>query len=717
MAKGKLILDRYRLLGEAGAGGYGTVMVAKDPRIQRKVAIKAIPLTEIDALRAALPGAEAVSDPVRLNEARGRFGGLRGSSDEQATQVVLADSPADDDEATVDVANAATDEQDVRSLAHIPGLDEARTAAMLSDPHIVTVYDVEVRDRTAYLVMEYIEGITLSKLLRDYADYLTIDMVTAVFDSVAAALKKAHARRVLHLDIKPDNILINRDGQVKVTDFGLATLVDASGVGTTGGGTIGYMPPEQMRREELDMRTDEWALASVVYEMLTGSNPFIVPELSQAERAIDDAELVLPSLCWDNLDAGIDDALFYALDPVKDERYETVLDFQEEVDRFLGDAAEGTAQLKYVVNDALDTARAASEGDDGAAEPGLASADAGESDEAPEEDPYAIGRARMQRKAERKAERRERAQQRRLDKERAGRKQRAPRKPLKQRLTPSVQKRISRVFGAVASGLLAFFALANMTFFRGWLVGASVASTSLAQASGGVVNVGPLAIMIAISLGVAVLGAVMPHAGALTGFCMLSLAFILGANPVLGIVLLVASAAWWFFVGRTGVAEPNVAMALPVVGAFGFSAFLPLAAGTCLKPRNAFITLAFSALWAVALGACGTGNLLGWDALANWNFSRIDVQGEFVRMLTMPATWCIIASWLAAVVAESACNGRREKGFAVLGVVLAAALLIAGAFAAAWFDAGMRAAYPALNLMLPIVVSAAIMLAVVVALK
>ena len=110
MAKGKLILDRYRLLGEAGAGGYGTVMVAKDPRIQRKVAIKAIPLTETDALRAALPGADAVAGSAAITH------GL----------------PSDD----------LPDDPDVQALAHIPGLDEARTAAMLSDPHIVTVYDV-----------------------------------------------------------------------------------------------------------------------------------------------------------------------------------------------------------------------------------------------------------------------------------------------------------------------------------------------------------------------------------------------------------------------------------------------------------------------------------------------------------------------------------------------------------------------------------------------
>ena len=454
MAKGKLILDRYRLLGEAGAGGYGTVMVAKDPRIQRKVAIKAIPLTETDALRAALPGADAVAGSAAITH---------GLSSE--------DLP---------------DDQDVQALAHIPGLDEARTAAMLSDPHIVTVYDVEVRGQTAYLVMEYIEGITLSKLMRDYVDYVTLDMITAVFDAVAGALKKAHAHRVLHLDIKPDNILINREGQVKVTDFGLATLVDASGVGTTGGGTIGYMPLEQMRREELDVRTDEWSLASVAYEMLVGSNPFTAPDLAHAEQAIVDAELVLPSLCWDGLDESLDDVLFYALAPEKEDRYESVFDFQEEADKFLGDAEEGVTQLKYVVADALDAARAAHDGETDVMDPLLLQAENQNQEEERRERSGASWGSRSG-----QSQRENRGQSR----------PRAPKVPMKDRLTPSVQKTLSRIFGALTSGFLGFLALANLPFFAGWSTGAYAATSSLAQLSSSVfASSSPLVFLIVVSL-------------------------------------------------------------------------------------------------------------------------------------------------------------------------------------------------------------------------
>ena len=120
---------------------------------------------------------------------------------------------------SVSLTQAADDEPLVRTLSRIPGLDEARTAAMLSDPNIVAVYDFEIQDSTAYLIMEYVEGMTLTELLHNHDAELTLDIVAAVLDGVAHALEVAHENGVLHLDIKPDNILINHAGQVKVTDF------------------------------------------------------------------------------------------------------------------------------------------------------------------------------------------------------------------------------------------------------------------------------------------------------------------------------------------------------------------------------------------------------------------------------------------------------------------------------------------------------------------
>ena len=387
MAYGELILDRYEPLGTAGAGGFGTVQVAWDPRIQRKVAIKTIQLSELDARRASLPGAQAVKgsgastadrwhgvqpwseylaengeglyppgyvSPRYGERSPNDFDGYDADYDPGYGYDAFADDfEGDYDASGYSAASSGSGAAPFRALAHLPGLDEARTAAKLQDVRIVTVFDFEVRGRVAYLIMEYIEGITLTRLLAQYEDYLTLDVVAAVFDAVAGALTVAHKAGVLHLDVKPDNIIINAEGQAKVTDFGLATLADASGEGTTGGGTIGYMPLEQMRRQPLDARSDEWALASVAYEMLTGDNPFRVPSLDDAPAAIEDAELVLPSLCWENIDDQVDDVVFYALDPDPDERYASVADFAEEMDKFLGDAEAGKQQLAVLVADAL----------------------------------------------------------------------------------------------------------------------------------------------------------------------------------------------------------------------------------------------------------------------------------------------------------------------------------------------------------------------------
>ncbi len=237
------------------------------------------------------------------------------------------------------------------SYDSIPGLEEARTAAHLNDANIVTVYDCVVEDDMAYVIMEYVEGKTLAYLLRQLGNEITLDMVASVFDSVSHALEVAHKANVLHLDIKPENVIVNADGVVKVTDFGLSTLMDAGGHGSTGGGTIGYMPLEQMRQEPLDVRTDEWALASLTYEMLSGTNPFRAKTLKEAEEVIEEAELVLPSLCWDEMDASVDDIMFCALDPDMDGRYDDIETFSQDLAPHLGDAKHGSAQLAAAVKE------------------------------------------------------------------------------------------------------------------------------------------------------------------------------------------------------------------------------------------------------------------------------------------------------------------------------------------------------------------------------
>ena len=619
MVREDLILDRYEPLGTAGEGGFGAVQIAWDPRIQRRVAIKTIRLTALDAARAALPGAQAVSV-------------------DDADEAILVQEGQRGDQVT--------------ALSHMPGLDEARTAAMIVDPRIVAVYDFEVRDRTAYLIMEYVEGITLTDLLVDYANYLTLDMVTAVFDSVADALMVAHDAGVLHLDIKPDNILINRQGQVKVTDFGLATLADASGVGRTGGGTIGYMPPEQIKRETLDARADEWALASVAYEMLTGSNPFRVETLADAEAAIRDAELILPSLCWKDMDPQIDDVLFYALDPNRDERYASVVDFAEEMDKFLGDSDRGAAQLELVVADALssnldeagpDERDGQGAGTDLAAprktftERLLKLLPASEDDESGEEgardgatDEMELARVRE------------------------------PHEPLATKVSPIVLTVLSHCFGAVGSGFLAAVSLANMD------------PLVTAFGSGADLGIGALVLI------VAALGALRSHIGAIISFCLLGVALAMCGHPVAGAILLVATVVWWYTIGHEGAASANAALLLPLAGALGGATMFPFFVGASERPLRALGTTVFGVVVAVILAGFGSHSLLDWNVFAYGDFGRNDVSGSAWRLLTQPATWAIIASWLVAALSLSLMRLRDSKLLTILGLAIALAAVLVG---------------------------------------
>lgn len=659
MAQGNLILNRYEPIGVAGAGGFGTVQIAWDPRIQRKVAIKTITLTETDAARAALPGAQAVSDQ---NTTADRWRGVVPWDDYLASQGVQSGLPAApqpyDDE---------LGERQVTSLAHLPGLDEARTAAMLSDQHIVTVYDFEVRGCAAYLIMEYVEGITLSRLLYDYADYVTLDIVAAVFDAVSSALAAAHKAGVLHLDIKPDNIIINTEGCAKVTDFGLATLADASGLGTTGGGTIGYMPLEQMRREPLDVRTDEWALASVTYEMLTGDNPFRVESLAQAQAAIENAELVLPSLCWNQIDDQIDDVLFYALDPEKENRYASVADFAEEAEKFLGDVREGTAQLEAVVADALGIGLEQDEDDDydwdddtptrPRARFALFDVLASVVDHGPKANGPKDGNwDAAEDYAEVSEGAQERHQRRLLPKMRNG----AAHLPIMP--SEGAKSVAAHLYGALSSGLLTLFAAMNLLAFIPALGTAAF----------------PIAVGLAFCVGAA--GAVKPAMGALVGYVLCSIAFGLACHPLAGIVLFVSLVAWFYIAGRDGTADANIALFAPMAGAIGGFAAVPLVAGASLSPARVLVTTAFSCIVAFLLASLGSMSLAGWDAFSYWRMAPADAAVHMLVLLRMPSTWAAVGGCIAGALVLSLARKAQARWVVRFGIVIASAIVLLGMF-------------------------------------
>ena len=282
----EVMLGRYRILETNETGGFGAVHVCWDSRLQRRVAIKRMPL--------------------RFDE----------------------DSPAS--ASTVDEA-----------------LAEARTSSLLAHPNIVRMYDFESDSRYSYLVMEYVDGLSLAEILsRVEGGVLTFDECAHLIDSVASALAYAHENGVLHLDIKPANILIDRSGTVKLGDFGMASLASAAGYGGAWGGTIGYMPPEQIEGDYVDERTDVFAFAVVVWEALTGTCPYAASTPEDSLRLMQRGPSPTLSRVEPALAGIVEETLLQALDPVPAARMATVETFARNIVRALGDTQDGKDSLE-----------------------------------------------------------------------------------------------------------------------------------------------------------------------------------------------------------------------------------------------------------------------------------------------------------------------------------------------------------------------------------
>ncbi|WEG10149.1 Stk1 family PASTA domain-containing Ser/Thr kinase [Microbacterium horticulturae] len=153
-------------------------------------------------------------------------------------------------------------------------IQEARAAARLADPHVVNVFDQGQEGEMAYLVMEYLPGITLRELLREQKR-LTLAQAVTIMDAVLSGLSAAHRANIVHRDVKPENVLLAEDGRIKIGDFGLARATTANtGSGQMLLGTIAYLAPELVTRGTADARSDIYALGIMLYEMLTGEQPY-----------------------------------------------------------------------------------------------------------------------------------------------------------------------------------------------------------------------------------------------------------------------------------------------------------------------------------------------------------------------------------------------------------------------------------------------------------
>jgi hypothetical protein len=559
---GKLILNRYRLLETRGKGGFGTVDVAWDTRLQRRVALKRIPLTS-------------------------------GETD-------------------------------------LPGIQEARTAALLNDARIVSVLDFAVTGTEALIIMEYVDGPTLGMVLKESSELLELDIITTIVSDVAAALDYAHENQVLHLDIKPDNILIDHKGHIKVTDFGLSELSGIVGFAEPQGGTIGYMPPEQLTQGDVDARTDLWALAILLYQLLTGKNPFLARTTEESLERILNDPLSLPSALRPELDPAVDDLLVTALMANREQRFASVSNFLAEIGPWLGNAQAGRRRLKYLVNERdLDEVEFTDE---------WHQEDPDTAEDADELIPASI--------------------------------------PFWDRIPFRLRGLLGRLFAAVACGSCAFAGLSGF----GLLASAdpSVLTDALAQPATVGDALAQSNMQFVILVGVVALIALgaflVPQLGSALAAVALVAGVIARGLIVVGIVLALLLVVWWLLFGRQGRAEATLVMLAPLFGALWLGFALPLLAGLFLPWRRAVPAALAQGVILITFAA-----MTGATSLAHTGLVLPPQDGLFpdslLAFLALPQTWTGLVAFTLAAFAMALLAARGGRWTPTLGTVLGIVIL------------------------------------------
>lgn len=211
---------------------------------------------------------------------------------------------------------------------------ESQAVAMLSHPNIVSVYDVSHSDDIEYIVMELVDGITLKQYLQK-AGALCPSEVLSFTTQIAKALKHAHNKGIIHRDIKPQNIILLRDGMIKVADFGIASL--QSDIEESSGETVGsvhYIAPEQARGAAPDARSDIYSLGIVMYEMLTGRLPYIGNSDTEVAVMHMNTQAAPPRAILPEIPEELERICLKAMDSDIDARYQTAAELLDDLEAF-----------------------------------------------------------------------------------------------------------------------------------------------------------------------------------------------------------------------------------------------------------------------------------------------------------------------------------------------------------------------------------------------
>ena len=219
---------------------------------------------------------------------------------------------------------------DMRRRFHKVFMNEASLVGKLIHPHIMAIYDADVADAYSYIVMEYVDGPTLEQYC-SVASLLPVERVVEVAFKCSLALEFAHRHGVIHRDIKPANILISAQGEIKISDFGVALQAEAEHTHLQGVGSPSYMSPEQVQDKELSHQTDIYSLGVVMYQLLTGKLPFIAATKASLLYQIINIEPLSPSTHRTDISADLDRVVTRALDKDVRIRYPTWGDFSRDL--------------------------------------------------------------------------------------------------------------------------------------------------------------------------------------------------------------------------------------------------------------------------------------------------------------------------------------------------------------------------------------------------